>query len=44
MKVLFPFITSSLAVVFDAIREMMNPPKGKKQPIGFVHGKGDCDE
>jgi len=24
------------AVVFDAIREMMNPPEGKKQPIGFV--------
>jgi len=32
------------AVVFDAIREMMNPPQGKKQPIGFVHQKGDNDE
>jgi len=32
------------AVVFDAIREMMNPPQGKKQPIGFVHQKGDGDE
>jgi len=21
------------------IREMMNPPEGKKRPIGFVHGK-----
>jgi len=28
------------AVVFDAIREMMNPPQGKKQPIGFVHQEG----
>lgn len=27
------------AIVFDAIREMMNPPPGKKQPIGFVHGE-----
>jgi len=27
------------AVVFDAIREMMTPPAGKKQPIGFVHRK-----
>lgn len=26
------------AVVFDAIRAMMNPPQGKKHPIGFVHG------
>jgi len=32
------------AVVFDAIREMMNPLQGKKQPIGFVHQKGDDDE
>jgi len=30
------------AVVFDVIREMMNPPQGKKQRIGFVHPK--CDE
>ena len=30
------------AVVFDAIRAMMNPPEGKKQPIGFVHGKDDA--
>lgn len=29
------------AVVFDAIREMMNPPEGDKHPIGFVHRKGD---
>jgi len=29
------------AVVFDAIREMMNPPEGKKQPIGFVHQEKD---
>jgi len=29
------------AVVFDAICEMMNPPQGEKQPIGFVHPKGD---
>ena len=28
------------AGVFDAIREMMNPPEGKKRPIGFVHGEG----
>ncbi len=28
------------AVVFDAIREMMNPPEGDKHPIGFVHRKG----
>ena len=27
------------AVVFDAIRELMNPPEPKKHPIGFVHGK-----
>jgi len=32
------------AGVFDAIREMMNPPEGKKRPIGFVHGKEDGDE
>jgi len=28
-------------VVFDAIREMMNPPQGEKQPIGFVHRESD---
>jgi len=32
------------AGVFDAIREMMGPPEGKKRPIGFVHGKEDGDE
>jgi len=32
------------AVVFDAIREMMNPPQGKKQPIGFVHPKNEDGE
>ncbi len=26
------------AVVFDAIRELMEPPETKKRPIGFVHG------
>ena len=26
------------AVVFDAIREMMEPPAFRKQPIGFVYG------
>lgn len=31
------------AAVFDAIREMMTPPQGKKQPIGFVHGEGEGD-
>jgi len=31
------------AVVFDAIRAMMNPPQGKKQPIGFVHDEGKDD-
>ena len=30
------------AVVFDAIHEMMNPPEGKKKPIGFVH-RNDAD-
>jgi hypothetical protein len=29
------------AVVFDAIREMMEPPAVKKQPIGCVHGPDD---
>jgi len=29
------------AVVFDAIREMMNPTEGKKRPIGFVHSKDE---
>jgi len=32
------------AMVFDAIREMMNPPQGKKHPIGFVHRKDGDDE
>ncbi len=31
------------AVVFDAIREMMNPPEGEKQPIGFVHPEKESD-
>jgi len=26
------------AVVFDAIRGLMQPPESKKRPIGFVHG------
>ena len=30
------------AVVFDAIHEMINPPAGKKKPIGFVH-RNDAD-
>jgi len=29
-------------IVFDAIRELMEPPATKKQPIGFVHPA--CDE
>jgi len=32
------------AVVFDAIREMMNPPEERKQPIGFVHPKDEDGE
>jgi len=32
------------AVVFEAIREMMNLPKGEKQPIGFVHQKDERDK
>ena len=31
------------AVVFDAIREMMNPPQGEKQPTGFVHPEKESD-
>jgi len=29
------------AVVFDAIRGLMEPPAPKKRPIGFVHGRND---
>jgi len=31
------------AVVFDAIRGLMEPPAPKKRPIGFVHSKNDDD-
>ncbi len=27
---------AQVRVVFDAIRELMTPPKGKHRPIGFV--------
>jgi len=32
------------AVVFDAIRAMMNPPQGEKQSIGFVHPEKERDD
>ncbi len=32
------------AVVFDAIREMMNPPQGEKQPVGFVHPEKESEK
>ena len=28
-----------LAVVFDAIRQLMTPPESKRKPIGFLTGK-----
>ncbi len=31
------------AVVFDAIRGLMEPPTPKKRPIGFVHRRNDDD-
>lgn len=35
--------SKQFAVVFDAIRAMMNPPQGEKQPIGFVHPEKESD-
>jgi len=32
------------AVVFDAIRGLMQPPESKKRPIGFVHGADDAEK
>jgi len=32
------------AVVFDAIREMMSPSQGERQPIGFVHSEKDSEK
>ncbi|WP_347239225.1 ORF6N domain-containing protein [Mariprofundus sp. KV] len=31
------------AVVFDAIRGLMEPPSPKKRPIGFVHGTDETE-